>query len=104
MRLVVSSYSFEAINLEGTLAVARAMGFKGVDIAGFHNRGKASLEPDEVSANPQKFADDLRRLLDKYQLEPIDYFVQFGANPPEHSLNDPDPAVREKNIKSMPGI
>ena len=104
MRLTVSTYSFEAINLEGTLAISKAMGFKGVDIGGFHNRGKASLEPDEVGANPQKFADDLRRLLDKYQLEPFDYFVQFGSNPPERSLNDPNPAVREKNFKSMPGI
>src|SRR5262245_1927925 len=104
MRLTVSSYSFEAIPLDGALAVCKSMGFKGVDIGGFHNRGRASLEPDEVGANPQKFADDLKRLLDKHQLEAVDYFVQFGSGPSERSANDPDPALRQKNVDSMRGI
>jgi sugar phosphate isomerase/epimerase len=104
MRLTVSTHSFEAINLEGTLAISRAMGFKGVDIAGFHNRGKSSYEPDEVGENPQKFAADLRRLLDKYELDAVDFFPQFGSSPNERSLNDPDAAVRQKNFDSMRGI
>jgi sugar phosphate isomerase/epimerase len=104
MRLTVSTHSFEAIDLEGTLAISKAMGFKGVDIAGFHNRGRCSYEPDEVGANPQKFADDLKRLLDKYELDAVDFFPQFGSSLGERSLNDPDPAVRQKNFDSMRGI
>ena len=50
MRLTVSNHAFEYLDLEGTLALTKAMGFKGVDIAGFHNRGRCSLEPDEVAA------------------------------------------------------
>ena len=38
MRLTVSNHAFEYLDLEGTLALTKAMGFKGVDIAGFHNR------------------------------------------------------------------
>ncbi len=104
MRLTVSSYSFEVIPLEGTLAIAQAMGFKAVDIAGFHARGRASYEPDEVGANPQKYADDLNELLGKYELEALDFFPQFGANPDERSLNDPDPAARQKNTEAFRGI
>ena len=39
MRLTLSNHSFEYLDLEGTLALAKAIGFRGVDIAGFHNRG-----------------------------------------------------------------
>jgi|FLYN01.1.fsa_nt_gi sugar phosphate isomerase/epimerase len=104
MRLTASSYSFEAIPLEGTLAIVKSMGFKAVDIAGFHNRGRASYEPDEVGADPQKHADHLNALLDKYELEAMDFFPQFGASPGERSINDPDPNVREKDIQSFKGI
>lgn len=104
MRLTVSSYSFEAIPLEGTLAVAKAMGFQGVDIGGFHKRGLASYEPDEVGANPQKFADHLNALLDKYELIAVDFFPQFGESPAQRSANDPDPSVRAQNIESFKGL
>lgn len=104
MRLSVSSYSFEAIPLEGTLAIAKSMGFKAVDIAGFHHRGRASYEPDEVGANPERFADHLRQLLDKYDLQAMDFFPQFGSNPGERSINDPDPAVRQQDLQSFRGI
>ena len=104
MRLTLSNHSFEYLDLEGTLALARAMGFKGVDIAGFHNRGKCSLEPDEVGADPRGHADRLNRLLDKYELEAVDFFPQFGASLDERSFNAPDPAVRQKNRTSFEGI
>ena len=104
MRLTVSTHAFEALNLEGTLAVSKAIGFKGVDIAGFHNRGRCSYEPDEVAAAPQKFADDLKRLLDKYELDAVDFFPQFGTTFYERSLNDPNPAVRQQNFDAMRGI
>lgn len=104
MRLSASSYSFEAIPLEGTLAVVRAMGFKAVDIAGFHQRGRASYEPDEVGARPAHFADHLRALLDKYELEALDFFPQFGASPDQRSFNDPDPGVAQQNLASFKGI
>ena len=48
MRLTLSNHSFEYLDLEGTLALAKAIGFRGVDIAGFDNRGRCSLEPVEV--------------------------------------------------------
>src|SRR5437763_737951 len=98
MRLTVGTHAFESINLEATLFLSKAMGFKGVDIAGFHNRGRCSYEPDEVGANPQKFADDLNRLLEKYELDAVDFFPQFGLANSERSLNDPNPAIREKNF------
>jgi sugar phosphate isomerase/epimerase len=104
MRLTVSSYSFEAIPLEGALAVVQSMGFKGTDIGGFHNRGKASLEPDQVAQNPQHYADYLKKLLDKYELHAFDYFVQFGSSPEERALTDPNPSVQQQNYQSIEGI
>src|SRR5262245_56146450 len=104
MRLTVSTHSCEAIRMAGTFTSSIAMAFTGVDIAGIHNTGKCSYEPDEVGENPQKFADDLKRLLDKYELDAVDFFPQFATSFGERSLNDPDPAVREKNFKSMRGI
>jgi sugar phosphate isomerase/epimerase len=103
-RLSCSSYTFEAIPLEGALAIVKAIGVKAVDIAGFHQRGKASYEPDEVGAHPQHYADHLNALLDKYELKPIDFFPQFGAHPDERSINDPDPAVRQKDLDAFRGI
>ena len=104
MRLTVSSYSFEAIPLDGALAVVKAMGFKETDIGGFHQRGRASLEPEDVAAQPQKWADELRRLLDKHELRACDYFVQFGTSPSHRALTDLDPSVPARNIKAMEGI
>jgi sugar phosphate isomerase/epimerase len=104
MRLTASTYSFEAIPLEGTLAICKAMGFKAVDIAGFHQRGRASYEPDDVGAQPQKYADHLKRLLDTYELVAMDFFPQFATNFAIRSLNDPDPAVRQQNTTSFRGI
>jgi sugar phosphate isomerase/epimerase len=104
MKLTVSNHSFEYLPIEGTMAIARAMGFKGVDIAGFHNRGRCSLEPDEVGANPQTHADLITRLLDAYELEGVDFFPQFGATLAERSFNDPDPAIRQKNRNAFRGV
>lgn len=97
MRLTVTNHSFEILPLEGTLALAHHMGFKGVDIAGFHNRGRCSFEPEAVLADPQGEADKLKALLDKYELDAVDFFPQYGSHPGESSINDPDPAVREKD-------
>ncbi len=104
MRLTLSNHSFEYLDLEGTLALARAMGFRGVDLAGFHDRGRCSLEPDEVGADPQEHADRVNRLLEKYELEAVDFFPQFGASLDEQSFNAPDPAVRRQNRTSFEGI
>lgn len=103
MRLTVTNHSFEIMNLEGTLAVAHHLGFRGVDIAGFHDRGRCSFEPADVADNPQKQADTLLPLLEKYDLEPVDFFPQFGAAPHLHGLNDPDPAIRTENARLIAG-
>jgi sugar phosphate isomerase/epimerase len=104
MRLTVSNYSFEAVPLEATLAICKALGFKAVDISCFSNRGQASYEPDEVGANPQKFADHMNGLLDKYELEGANFFPQLASNFETRSLNNPDPAIRERNVATFRGI
>lgn len=97
MRLTVAGHAFEILPLEGTMAVAKHLGFKGIDIAGFHARGRASIEPEDIATDPQGTADHLKMLLEKYELDAVDFFPQFGASPDQHSLNDPDPAIRSKN-------
>lgn len=104
MRLSVSNYSFEIMPLEGTLAICKHMGFKAVDISGFHARGRCSFEPEEVAADPQGQADKLKALLDKYELEALDFFPQFGVSPDQHSINDPDPSVRGRCEYLIKGI
>jgi sugar phosphate isomerase/epimerase len=104
MRLSASNYSFEVLPLEGTLAVVKHIGVKVVDISGFHNRGAASYEPDEVGAHPQKFADHLNPLLNKYELEANDFFPQFATDFASRSVNHPDTAIVQKNIESFKGI
>ncbi len=96
MRLTVTNHSFEMLPLEGTLALAHHMGFKGVDIAGFHNRGRCSFEPEVILNQPQAEADKLRVLLNKYELDAVDFFPQYGSHPGENSINDPNPAIREQ--------
>ena len=103
MRLSVANYSFEVLPLEATLMVCRSLGFSAVDIAGFYQRGKCSFEPQDVAADPQKQADSLKPLLEKYQLAVTDFFPQFGAAPSLHSLNDPDEAVRAENLRFVRG-
>jgi hypothetical protein len=53
MRLTVSGHSFEILSLEGVLALCKHLGFKGVDISGFHARGRCSIEPEAIAADPQ---------------------------------------------------
>jgi sugar phosphate isomerase/epimerase len=97
MRLTASAYSFEVLPLEACLSIVKHMGFKSVDLSGFHARGRASIEPEAITADPQGEADRMKALLDKYELHCGDFFPQFGTSPNEHSLNDPEPAIREKN-------
>lgn len=97
MHLTASAYSFEVLPLEACLSIVKHMGFSHVDLSGFHARGRASVEPEAVTANPQGEADKMKALLDEYELVASDFFPQFGTSPDDHSLNDPDPAVREKN-------
>ncbi len=103
MRLTVTNHSFERLPLEGTLALAHHMGFKGVDIAGFHNRGRCSFEPEDVLNDPQGEADKLKALLDKYELDAVDFFPQYGTHPGEHAINDPDAMVRAKDEEYIRG-
>ena len=98
MRLTISGHSFEVLPLEGVMAVVQQLGFKGLDISGFHARGKCSIEPEDILADPQAQANMVNSLLEKYQLDAVDFFPQFGASPDEHSLNDPDMAIRQKNL------
>lgn len=104
MDLSVCAYSFEALPLEGALGVCQSMGFKGVAVSGFANRGRSSYDPDAVGINPQKAADHLMPLLDKYGLHAVDFFVQFSSSFYGRSMNEPDPAVRDKNVKMFAGI
>jgi sugar phosphate isomerase/epimerase len=103
MRLSVANFSFEVLPLEATLMVSRSLGYSSVDIAGFYQRGKCSFEPQDVAADPQKQADILNPLLQKYDLTVTDFFPQFGVAPSLHSLNDPDPEVREENMRYVRG-
>ena len=103
MRLSVANFSFEVLPLEATLMVSRSLGYSSVDIAGFYQRGKCSFEPQDIAANPQKQADILNPLLQKYDLSVTDFFPQFGVAPSLHSLNDPDPEVREENMRYVRG-
>ncbi|MBC7810160.1 MAG: sugar phosphate isomerase/epimerase [Burkholderiales bacterium] len=104
MRLTIGTHSFEALSLEGTMAVSKAFGFKGVDISAFHARGHCSYEPDELGANPQKFADDFNALLDKYELDCVDLFPQFELDFASRSINHLNPAIHDKNVESFRGI
>ena len=83
--------------------VCKSLGFDAVDIAGFHERGRCSFQPIEVATNPQKQADNLTPLLEKYQLKVTDYFTQFGVTHAIHSLNNPDKAIRERNMELVRG-
>ncbi|MCC7449094.1 MAG: sugar phosphate isomerase/epimerase [Anaerolineae bacterium] len=104
MNLSVCAWSFEVLPLDGALAICRALGFDRVALSAFHNRGHASYEPDELGANPQKAADDLLPRLDKYGFQVVDLFVQFNDSFYGRSMNEPDPAIRQKNIESFKGI
>jgi sugar phosphate isomerase/epimerase len=99
MRLTVSGHSFEVMPLEGVLAIARHMGFKGVDISGFHARGNIGFEPEDILADTQGQADRLNKALELYELDCVDFFPQFGASPDQHSLNDLDTTVQKHTLK-----
>ncbi|MFP4323374.1 MAG: sugar phosphate isomerase/epimerase family protein [Anaerolineales bacterium] len=99
MRLTVSGHTFEMLPLEGVLAIAQHMGFKGVDISGFHARGRIGFEPEDILADPQGQADILNAALEKYGLDCVDFFPQFGASPDQRSLNDPDENVQAHTLE-----
>lgn len=98
MRLTVSAYAFEILSLEGVLAVSKHLGFKGVDLSGFHQRGNCRIEPEDILHDCAGQVAKVRALLNQYELDLVDFFPQFGAGPDQHSLNDPDPKVREKTL------
>src|SRR5262249_54178950 len=65
---------------------------------------RASYDPDAVGADPERFANDLKRLLDKYELTATTFFAQFGTSFEDRSTNHPDAALREQNAASIRGI
>jgi sugar phosphate isomerase/epimerase len=103
MQLAIANFSFEIVELEPTLMISRALGFDAVDIGAFHDRGHCSFEPEALLADPQGNADQLNRLLDRYELRVTDVFPQWGAAPSLHSFNDPDPAVRAHSLELVRG-
>lgn len=68
MKLCITAWTFELLPLNDCLALSRALGFQRIDIAGFHNRGRNSLEPDEVGKHPDMFADRLKRELELFEM------------------------------------
>jgi sugar phosphate isomerase/epimerase len=104
MRLTVSQYTFEAIPFEGTLAICQSMGFKGVVVAAFADRGKDGLNPHEIAANPQKHADHLNALLDKYELELVDFFPQLALSFRDRAINHPNSDIRKQNMDAFRGL
>lgn len=99
MRLTVSSYAFEILSLEGVLAVSKHLGFRGVDLSGFHQRGNCRIEPEDILNDCAGQVARVKRLLDQYDLDVVDFFPQFGTSPDQHSLNDPDLSVRERSLE-----
>lgn len=104
MRLTVSNYTFEAIPLEGTFAICHFMGFRGVVVSAFKDRGNGGYDPHQVAANPQKYADHLRGLLDKYELECVDFFPQFALSFYDRAINHPNPDIRRETLEAFGGI
>lgn len=104
MNLSVCAWSFEALPLDGALGVCEALGFGGVAVSAFKDRGESSFDPDELGTNPERFSAELRRLIDKRGQHVVDVFVQFAAAFTGRSMNEPDPAARRKNLEMLKGI
>ena len=104
MKLGITAWTFEGLPLPDCLALCKALGFRRIDIAGFHKRGMNSLEPDEVGRYPEKYADLLKRALEPHEMTVHDFFPQFGASLDQRSINHPNPAERQKNHEAMKGI
>jgi sugar phosphate isomerase/epimerase len=104
MKLGITAWTFEGLQLPDCMALCKALGFRRVDIAGFHQRGMNSLEPDAVAQEPAKFADLLKRATEPHELTVQDYFPAFGSSLEGRALNHPDLAERQKNRESMRGI
>ncbi|GAB4520649.1 MAG: hypothetical protein OHK0046_31180 [Anaerolineae bacterium] len=98
MRLTVTAHSFEHLPLDGALSLVHHLGFRGVDMSGFHARGRLGFEPQDILTDTPGQAERLNQALEKYGLECVDFFPQFGTAPELQSINDPDPDIRAQTL------
>ncbi len=94
-----ADFTFPLLSHEKALDLVALLDFQAVDLGIFEDR--SHLYPSQVAADPEGEADRLGERLKRRGLLPADVFVQTGAEPPIASANDPDPAVRAANRKTL---
>lgn len=94
MNFSCADYTFPLLNRGQALDLIRLLEFESVDIGLF---GRSTHFPvQDMTA-----ARSIRAELDGRGLTPADVFLQVGSDPAEHSVNDPDPAIRSNGRETF---
>jgi sugar phosphate isomerase/epimerase len=97
-----ADFTFPLLPHDKVLDLLGLMEFEAVDLGIFEDRSHHF--PSEIIQDPMGHAERMKAKLRKRELEVADVFVQTGAEPPVAAVNDPDPAVRKHNAKTMEGM
>jgi len=94
-----ADFTFPLLSHEKVLDLLQLLEFSAVDLGIFEDR--SHHYPSEIAQDPSAAADRLKDSLDRRGLTPADVFVQTGAEPPVAAANDPDSAVRTRNVATF---
>jgi len=78
VKIAGSSLSFSKQSLEAAMKELANLGFAFIDIGAME--GWAHINPSEVALNPQKFAQQIRELCERYQLKPVALNAGLGTD------------------------
>jgi sugar phosphate isomerase/epimerase len=93
-QLACPDFTFPLLSHDNALDVIAMLGFRGLDIGLFHDRGH--LTPGSELASPARSGAKLRRRATDRGLRITDIFLIPGANFGENSPNHPDTSVRRR--------
>lgn len=97
-----ADFTFPLLPHDKVLDLLRMLDFGAVDLGIFEDR--SHHYPSRIAGDPAAAAGRLREALDRRGLAVADVFVQTGAEPPVAAVNDPDPALRERNRLVLEGM
>jgi sugar phosphate isomerase/epimerase len=93
-QLACPDFTFPLLSHDHALDVIALLGFRGLDIGLFHNRGH--LTPGSELRNPGRAGEKLRRRAAARGLRITDVFLIPGSSFGENAPNHPDPSVRRR--------
>jgi sugar phosphate isomerase/epimerase len=99
MQFTCTSWSWSLLSFADVVRMMSMLGFRAIDVGAFASW--AHFEPDDLAQRPEPVIAELNEIKQREQVALTDLIVTFGPDLDQQSVNDPDQAVRDKNLETF---